>query len=116
MLDNIDKKNPFKVPDDYFQNLSSVIVSQLPEKQMTKKTKKVYLKSKFKWVAVAAAIVGMAFLGVDYLSQNTPQPVVQQQHTNSQEQLSALQNDYYLFIEDEANQSLYYDILLSDKL
>lgn len=115
MLNNAKKNNPFRVPENYFQDFTTEMMAQLPEKQRTKKVVPSW-KSKSKWVAVAAALIGVAFIGINYIEGNDIGPVnnVQQEVSNS-EQLASLQNDYYLFVEDEISESDYYDTFYSEQ-
>ncbi len=58
-LDGLKGKNPFKVPDGYTENLSSHIMSQLPEKPVIE-ARKVTLVDRMKpWVYMAAMFAGL---------------------------------------------------------
>ena len=113
MLNNIEKNNPFRVPENYFQNISSEIMAQIPEKEQKKKIVPLW-KTITRWSAVAAAFVGVAFIGANYMDNSTTEENVP--NTSNQEQLASIQNDYFLFVEDETSQSDYYDVFYSDQL
>lgn len=112
MLNNIDKKNPFKVPENYFRDFNADMISKLPEKEP--KAKVVPLWSRVsKWVAVAAAVVVISVVGINYADTNSTANMDNQTNTLD-DKLALLQNDYYLFLEDEANQSIYNEVLYSE--
>lgn len=64
-------KNPFRVPDDYFQNFNARIMEQLPEKKVAEQCVSISTSSKTKhrkmWIyglshtGIAAAICGIVF-------------------------------------------------------
>lgn len=114
MLDNTNKKNPFSVPENYFQNFNSEIMNSLPEKEKKDNEKKIIplWKSVTKWGAAAAVVAGLALFGVNYMksdSQSTGEAVyANEQGTNS------VDNEYYEFLEDEAIRIAYHDAFFSD--
>lgn len=112
MLNNIDKKNPFKVPENYFQDFNADIISKLPEKAPKKKIVPLW-RSVSKWTAVAAAVVVISVIGINY-AENNSTTSFEDQATLLDDKLASLQNDYYLFLEDEANQSMYNEVFYSE--
>ena len=58
-LNEIGNKNPFKMPEGYFDNLTEQIMAQLPEKAM-QQTKPLSLWERVQpWVYMAAMFVGI---------------------------------------------------------
>ena len=70
-LDKIGKVNPFKVPEGYFENLSEVIISQLPEKEI-RESQVVSLWVKVKpLIYLAAMFTGIVLMAKIFI--NEPQ-------------------------------------------
>ncbi|MDU1903938.1 MAG: hypothetical protein E6772_04070 [Dysgonomonas sp.] len=115
MLDNTNKKNPFSVPENYFQNFNSEIMNMLPEKQVDNKKKIVPLwKSVTKWGAAAAVVAGLALFGVNYMnneSKKSTDPILADDQNEN-----AIENEYYEFLESEAIRVAYSDTFFSDEL
>lgn len=118
----MEKNNPFKVPDNYFNDFKLEIMGKLPENKFKKK-KLLFSNSIMKWSTIAAVILIFIFIGFGYVDNhnkhfsNNTQP--NQQDVNvviSDQQYVALQNDYYLFVEDQAEMSMYREALNSDDL
>lgn len=110
MLDNFDKtKNPFKVPENYFENFNRGIMENLPAKE--KKPKVIPLwKKVLPWTAAAAIFCGVLFTtGVLKKSSTTDTTNV----TVSSNLASSLEDDYFLFLEDEVVKSQYKEMVYS---
>lgn len=104
MLDNFDKKkNPFKVPENYFENFSSDIMSNLPEKQ-EKKAKIVPLWRKILPLTGVAAVALGIFFSVGVFNKNADTPIDLMAAT---ETVSSDEEDYFLFVEDEVLNAQY---------
>ena len=58
-LDKIDKSNPFKVPDNYFENFNKEIMKNLPEKEYPKPIKVTMWDRVKPWVYLAAMFAGL---------------------------------------------------------
>lgn len=108
MLNNIEKKNPFGTPENYFQQFNVDIMSQLPKKQ-SKKIVPLW-KSVTKWAVAAAVMVGVAVVAVNQLDNNQPSVPA----ASPTEVVSSLEDDYYSFIEEEATQSMYMDAFYAE--
>ncbi len=111
MLDSFDKnKNPFKVPENYFENFNAEIMSKLPEKK-TEGVKIVPLwKKAIPWTAAAAVFCGV-IISTGILNKSTtsdPAPVVSSVLASSDEE------DYYLFLEDEVVKTRYNEIMYNN--
>lgn len=121
MQDNKDKKNPFSVPDGYFQNFNAEIMNKLPEKSIEKKPKVIPLwKHASRWVSAAAILTAVVFIGLEYMNSGTGSINNAKSMTPSKvvavENVSNNNNDYeyYEFIQDEAARLAYRDVLNSN--
>ncbi|MDR0865466.1 MAG: hypothetical protein LBO74_11120 [Candidatus Symbiothrix sp.] len=109
-LDEIGKKNPFKVPDGYFEGLTSQIMAQLPEK-VQGETKVISLWDRVKpWMYMAAIFMGVALMVKVF--------------TNSREQFSsgglnlassADIEEFYQYYEDQLTGDLYHETLYAEE-
>ncbi len=104
MLNDIDKKNPFKVPDNYFENFNIEMMERLPENNKQVRTIPLW-RTITKWSAAAAILAAVSLVGVNYIesSHSTKENVIKEENKAS------LENDYYQFIEDEATLLAYKD-------
>ena len=115
MLDNTNKKNPFSVPENYFQNFNSEIMDKLPEKKVDNKKKIVPLwKSVAKWGAAAAVVAGLALFGVNYMNNSSTDSIDAILADDKNE--NSIENEYYEFLENEAIRVAYSDTFFSDEL
>ncbi|MBK5721616.1 hypothetical protein JGH11_12115 [Dysgonomonas sp. Marseille-P4677] len=110
MLDSLDKKkNPFKVPENYFENFNAEIMSKLPEKQIQKRKIVPLWKKVVPWTAAAAVFCGVIFsTGILNKTTSDPVPVTSSALASSEEE------DYYLFLEDEVVRSQYKEIMYNN--
>jgi hypothetical protein len=60
-LDQWKGQNPFRVPEGYFEGLSSRIMDQLPEKHAIEPVKVSMLDRLLPWLYLAAIIAGLGF-------------------------------------------------------
>lgn len=118
MLNNFDKnKNPFKVPENYFENFNSKMMEQLPEKEENKAKIVPLWKKVLPWTAVAAALFGILFsVGLFDKTDVSPDKVLAEQKKDNIETLDAYLDeddveDYYLFLQDEVRKSQYKEML-----
>ncbi|MFV0539099.1 MAG: hypothetical protein ACK5M3_17300 [Dysgonomonas sp.] len=116
MLDNLDKnKNPFKVPENYFQNFNAEIMEKLPAKEI--KTAKIVplWKKVIPWTAVAAAFVGILFLTgiLDQGSQSDPDSIPVTVSTSGIAS-SEEEDFYYSFLENEVVKAKYKEMLYNN--
>ncbi|MFT3992910.1 MAG: hypothetical protein QM660_01280 [Dysgonomonas sp.] len=111
MLEKIDKKkNPFKVPENYFESFNAGIMDKLPE--TTKTTAKIVplWKKTLSWAAVAAVFCGVIFsTGILNKKSTTDKNAI-----SSTGLASSLEDDYYMFLEDEVTKSQYRDMLFNN--
>ncbi|MCE2616694.1 MAG: hypothetical protein ACTTKN_03105 [Phocaeicola sp.] len=62
LLKKVGTKNPFKVPDNYFENFNKNIMEKLPEKNVTPE-KEITLWDKVKpWIYMAAMFAGIMLM------------------------------------------------------
>ena len=122
MLDKYNKnKGSFKVPENYFEDLHANVMNKLPL-QEEKQVKKVQLWKKIlPWTAVAAVFVAVALsVGVfeGMPSSERTQNGLENEKTNYNQQEQMAYNDvvqdYLLFLEDEAEEYEYADILFEE--
>lgn len=83
LRNKVGQGNPFKVPEGYFEQLTSQVMNQLPEK----KAKVVPMR---RWLYAAACVAAIAVLGLTFMFNNR-QAVEQQSLTAS---VSAVERDY----------------------
>lgn len=110
MINNKDNKNPFGVPENYFQSFNMEIMDKLPEKEAPRKVIPLW-KTISKWSAAAAIVAGIATFGINYMESNLSQT------TNTQankEGSPSIESEYYNFLEQEATQLAYIDSFYSD--
>ena len=120
-LSEIEKRNPFTVPEDYFSRLNEHIMNFLPEKEIIK-PKKVSMWDKAKpWVYMAAMFMGI-FFTIQLLTRNA---VNQQQ--DSVNQIATIQStqftddywskvqiseeEFYQYLEEQLVKDGYYDYM-----
>ncbi|MDO5665448.1 MAG: hypothetical protein Q4G63_09350 [Bacteroidia bacterium] len=119
-LNEIDKKNPFTVPEGYFIRLNEEIMKHLPKKEAVK-PKTVSMWDKVKpWVYMAAMFIGI-FFTIQLLTKNTTN-----QQQNSANQIATIQStstddywskvqiteeEFYQYLEDQLINDGYYDYM-----
>jgi hypothetical protein len=112
MLDNFDKnKNPFKVPENYFENFNGRIMEQITHKEENKVKIVPLWKKVLPWTAVAAALFGILFsVGLFDKTNVNPDKVLAEQKSDNIKSAGAYssddeEEDYYLFLQDEVRKS-----------
>ena len=120
-LNEIDKRNPFTVPEDYFARFNEEIMNRLPEKEIVKpKTVSMWDRAK-PWVYMAAMFMGI-FFTIQLLTRNA---VNQQQ--DSVNQIATIQStqvtddywskvqiseeEFYQYLEEQLVKDGYYDYM-----
>ena len=107
-LENRNKQNPFSVPKGYFENLTNQILTNLPEKEIEKKPKRLILWKKVSpWFYLAAMITGIAFgIGLFVKQEQPSNPAVAQEKASqnmstgiasTEDVLLSFVSDYELF-------------------
>ena len=105
----IDKKNSFKVPAGYFENLSEQIISRLPEKEIVE-TPVLSLWEKMKpWVYMAAMFVGIALMVKMFVTPASGTNILAQGSEVSVSDIDTFYSFYEnQYIEAEYHQTMYY--------
>lgn len=65
-------KDPFRVPEGYFENFTAELMGKLPERT-SRRTASTYRLPKFIWYAAAAVVCGLIFTGVLHHTHHIPQ-------------------------------------------
>lgn len=124
-LDEIEKKNPFKVPENYFSQFNEEIMNRLPEKEV-KKAPSVSLWSKVKpWVYIAAAIIGVYLIvqvavGTGSEVQNAQTASVEKSDVEVMQpdrywsNVSVSEDEFYQYLEDQLIADGYYNYLYDE--
>lgn len=118
MLDNLDnKKNPFTVPENYFEGLTKSVMDNLPAREVEVKKVPLWRKA-LPWTGVAAvvAVVAIAIGTFGDMPQTT-----MAENGEGEEMVRHEQNmvyneveDYFLFLEDEAIEAEYEEVLFNE--
>ena len=101
LREKLGQRNPFTVPDGYFDHLADSIVQQLPAKR-----KHAVIRSLRPWLYAAACAV-ILFVSVLFVSNQSSEQTQQQtaaNHTNASESVATNSTDNYL--EDMADYAM----------
>lgn len=121
-LADIDKKNPFKVPENYFVQFNESIMAKLPEKEITQ-VRKVTLWEKSKpWVYMAAMFLGL-FFTVRLLTINTdttssldnPTAISISEHDYWSD-VEISEDEFFDYVEDQFVDENYYNLVYLNSL
>lgn len=120
MLDSFDKKkNPFKVPENYFENFNASIMEKLPEKKTSAKIVPLW-KKVLPWTAVAAVLCGI-ILNWNTITDRQQTQLIAEQETqpvktsvNTTGLASVSEEDFYLFVEDQVRASAVKEMMSTD--
>lgn len=120
MLDKFDKKeNPFTVPQNYFEELTKNVMTNLPQ-QETKQMKRVALWKKAVACAAAAAVAGILVLVVNPFGE-VPNMLMTQngedaEMVKTQPDMAYNESeDFFLFLEDESLEAQYEEVLFDEE-
>ena len=95
-------KNPFVVPDNFFEKFNEEIMTKLPPKQ-PQKIKFSFRKYVLPWLAAAALMSGVIFTFKSTLFPSTHSQKTAISKTNDQEEFASSEDqDFYLYLEDDA--------------
>ena len=108
ILKEIGNKNPFKVPEGYFEGLSDRIMSQLPDR-MDESPKRVSLWARVQpWVYMAAMFCGIALM-INFFNRSPQQSVL--------DLLSSADiEDFSQYYEEQLASSIYNDAFYMDDI
>lgn len=119
-LNEIEKKNPFSVPENYFEMFNAEIMSRLPQKEFSKpKTVSMWDRAK-PWVYMAAMFAGI-FFSIQLLTKtdlnknlNTTNKVADlptQVTDDYWSEVKISEEDFYQYLEDQLIKDGYYDYM-----
>lgn len=116
-LEEIDRKrNPFKVPDNYFARLNEEIMNHLPEKEIVP-PRTVPLWDKVKpWVYMAAMFVGL-YITIQFLTRQADNDNVASRQSVVQIQESywstvqVTEEEFYQYLEEQLVEEGYFDYM-----
>lgn len=116
-LEEIDRKrNPFKVPDNYFARLNEEIMNHLPEKEIVP-PRTVPLWDKVKpWVYMAAMFVGL-YITIQFLTKQSDNGTVASRQSVVQIQESywstvqVTEEEFYQYLEEQLVEEGYFDYM-----
>ena len=102
-LDKIGNRNPFQVPENYFEELTSQIMTQLPKKVVDKPHVSVWDKVK-PWAYMAAMFVGIALMVKVF--------VKAPEQSNSGLNISSAEvDDFYEYYENQLAKNMYHEAI-----
>ncbi len=93
-------KNPFAVPDNFFERFNEEIMTKLPPKE-TKKVKLNIKKHVLPWLAAAAVMSGVIFTMKDSVF-SSPKADVENESVTQPNFASSEDHDFYLYLQDDA--------------
>jgi len=96
------KKNPFTVPEGYFEQLTAQVMEKLPEKPVAKKA---VIKRLRPWLYAAACVcIGVFIAGIAFNNNNDEVRKQMQMATAEQEYVESYYSDSY--IDEEADYAM----------
>jgi hypothetical protein len=123
-LDNIDKSNPFRVPDNYFAQFNEDIMYKLPVKNKPViQAKKITLWSKARPWVYAAALFALMFVGIQFYKYSVNTRINSKHATSSQSLMSngnidkywstvnISEDEFYQYLENQLTEDNYYDFM-----
>jgi hypothetical protein len=125
-LEDINKTDPFKVPDNYFEQFNREIMNRLPAIK-TSEFQPVPLREKVKpWIYMAAMFVGMFFI-IQFLTKNAGNQSTRSSATYDSGMQSATlasdkywstveitEEEFYQYLEDQLSEDEYYDYIYNE--
>lgn len=118
-LEDIDKANPFRVPENYFEQFNREIMDKLPEKEI-QKPQRVSMWDKVKpWIYMAAMFLGLYFT-INFLTKDAQNS---QAEANSQtlaanpgsgsywSTVQVSEEEFYQYLENQLVEDGYYDYM-----
>lgn len=114
-LDQISKTNPFKVPEGYFEGLTSQVMSNLPDK--VEETKVVSLWDRVKpWAYMAAMFIGIALMVEVFVGKSNSQSSNNILNLSSSADIEEFYNYYEeQLIGNEYRESMYSNDLFNEE-
>jgi hypothetical protein len=95
------RKNPFVVPDNFFEKFNEEIMATLPQKQ-PRKVKFSIKKYVLPWVAAAAVMSGVVFTLKDNILSSPKAETEKPASVDGVNFVSSEDRDFYLYLQDDA--------------
>ncbi|MCW1735713.1 hypothetical protein [Anaerorudis cellulosivorans] len=125
-LEDINKTDPFKVPDHYFEQFNKEIMKRLPPIK-TPEFQPVPLREKVRpWIYMAAMFVGL-FIIIQFLTKNAGNQSTRSSATYDSGMQSATipsdkywstveisEEEFYQYLEDQLSEDEYYDYIYNE--
>lgn len=110
-ISDIENRNPFTVPDNYFDNIGNEIMKNLPEKEYPEPIK-VTMWAKVKpWIYMAAMFVGAYFM-LQILVKTSDFNIGNGQKTDQYwSEMQITEDEFYDYIEGQLINDGYYDYM-----
>lgn len=110
-ISDIEYKNPFTVPDNYFDNIGDEIMKNLPEREYPEPVK-VTMWAKVKpWIYMAAMFVGAYFM-LQVLVKTSDTNIGSEQKTDQYwSEMQITEDEFYDYIEGQLINDGYYDYM-----
>src|SRR5690554_7683831 len=112
-LKEIDKGNPFTVPENYFAQFNEEIMNRLPEKEYVP-PRQVSLWDKVKpWVYMAAMFVGL-YVTINFLTKQNETVGTSENvaiETNYWSTVHITEEEFYKYLEDQLIEDGYFDYM-----
>lgn len=117
-LSEIHNTNPFKVPENYFEQFAEKMMAQLPEKEFAP-PRKVTMWEKVKpWVYMAAMFAGL-FFTIQFITRNAQNSAIkpsallntQTQNETYWSTVQISEDEFYRYLEDQLMEDSYYDYM-----
>ena len=123
-LENIDKSNPFRVPENYFAQFNEDIMYKLPVKlKPVIEPKRVTLWNKARPWVYAAAIFVLMFVGIQFYKYSVNNRINNKQVASTQPQafkgnidkywstVNISEDEFYQYLENQLTEDSYYDFI-----
>lgn len=120
-LTDIDSKNPFTVPESYFETLSDQVMSRLPDREVSHPIKvSIWTKAK-PLVYMAAMFIGTYFIiqvmfkSGDEQNMSVDRGVIESQYISSTDNywsnVQVSEDEFYNYLEDQLVDDGYYEYM-----
>lgn len=115
-LSDIHDKNPFRVPENYFEEFTEKIMTQLPEKEFVAPHKITIWEKVKPWVYMAAMFAGL-FFTIQFITRNAQNSAIkpsalintQTQNDTYWNTVQISEDEFYRYLEDQLIEESYYD-------
>jgi hypothetical protein len=104
-MKDIDKKNPFAVPEGYFDSLTDQMMAQLPARHTETTVKRTLWKQMEPWIYMAAMFTGISLMINTFVQR--PQPL----DLTADADIEA----FYQYYEEQVSNSIYHETIFMDE-